>query len=71
MNKNNIDGLGVFSDVLQVLNFAMNVSQSTTDEIMTELQHQNKDYLQTIIEQNKEIIERLKDYGKDRNNKEN
>ena len=59
MNKCTADGLGIFSDVLQVLNFAMNVSQSTTDQIMARLQHQDEEYLETIIAQNKEIIERL------------
>ena len=58
-NGCNLDGLGAFSDVLQIINFLLNVSQSTTDDLMGELQHQNSEYLETIIQQNKEIIERL------------
>ena len=64
MNGCNLEGLGTFSDVLQIINFLLNVSQSTTDDLMSELQHQNTEYLETIIQQNKEIIERLERIGK-------
>lgn len=59
MNGCNLDGLGAFSDVLQIINFMLNVSQSSTDEIMTELQHQNKEFLEEIIKTQVEILSRL------------
>ena len=59
MSGCNLDGLGAFSDVLQVLNFAMNVSQSTTDQIMARLQHQDEEYLEQIIKNQAEILNRL------------
>ena len=33
---------------LQVLDLLLNVSQSSNDDIMKELQHQNSDYLETL-----------------------
>ena len=42
---------------LQVFDLLLNVSQSTNDDILRELQHQNKDYLSKIISQNEEILQ--------------
>ena len=37
----------------------MNVQQSSNDDIMRELQHQNKVYLEKIIENQEEILQKL------------
>ena len=42
---------------LQVFDLLLNVSQSTNDDILKELQHQNNDYLSKIILQNEEILQ--------------
>lgn len=42
---------------LQVFDLLLNVSQSTNDDILKELQHQNNDYLSKIISQNEEILQ--------------
>lgn len=42
---------------LQVFDLLLNVSQSTNDDILRELQHQNNDYLSKIISQNEEILQ--------------
>lgn len=57
---NILERLDVISDVLQILNYAENKQQTSNDRIMKELQHQNAEYLEKIIEQNKEIIRLLK-----------
>lgn len=60
---------------LQVFDLLLNISQTSNDELMKELQHQNSDYLEkflhnlniittdvdTIIKQNKTIIEQNKE----------
>lgn len=51
-----IDMLTMFDTVLQVADFQMNVQQSSNDDIMRELQHQNKVYLEKIVENQNQII---------------
>lgn len=58
-----IDMLTMFDTFLQVADFQMNVQQSSNDDIMRELQHQNKSYLEKIIENQKEILKKLADLG--------
>lgn len=45
---------------LQVIDLILNVSQTSNDEIMKELQVQDKEYLTKIIKQNDEIVQLLK-----------
>lgn len=45
---------------LQVIDLILNVSQTSNDEIMKELQEQDRKYLSKIIKQNQEIIQLLK-----------
>lgn len=45
---------------LQVIDLILNVSQTSNDELMKELQEQDKKYLETIVKQNKEILDILK-----------
>lgn len=58
-----IDMLTMFDTFLQVADFQMNVQQSSNDDIMRELQHQNKAYLEKIIANQEEIIRKLADLG--------
>lgn len=51
-----IDMLTMFDTFLQVADFQMNVQQSSNDDIMRELQHQNKSYLEKIIANQEEIL---------------
>ena len=46
---------------LQVIDLILNVSQTSNDELMKELQQQDKTYLSKIIKQNEEIIKLLKE----------
>ena len=45
---------------LQVIDLILNVSQTSNDELMKELQEQDRRYLSKIIKQNEEIIQLLK-----------
>lgn len=46
---------------LQVIDLILNVSQTSNDELMKELQEQDRKYLSKIIKQNEEIIKLLKE----------
>ena len=54
-----IDMLTMFDTFLQMADFQMNVQQSSNDDIMQELQHQNKAYLEKIIANQEEILKKL------------
>lgn len=58
-----IDMLTMFDTFLQMADFQMNVQQSSNDDIMRELQHQNKVYLEKIIKNQEEILQKLADLG--------
>ena len=45
---------------LQVIDLILNVSQTSNDELMKELQQQDRKYLSKLIKQNKEILDILK-----------
>lgn len=45
---------------LQVIDLLLNLSQTSNDDLMRELQQQDKKYLETIIKQNEEILNILK-----------
>ena len=54
-----IDMLTVLDTMLQIADFQMNLEQTSNDEIMDELQKQNKSYLETIIDKQNKILKML------------
>lgn len=58
-----IDMLTMFDTFLQVADFQMNVQQSSNDDIMRELGRQNKEYLEKIIKNQEEILQKLAELG--------
>ena len=58
-----LDILTIFSVMLQVVGYKHDISQSTNDDLMRELQKQDKSYLDKIIENQNKIIEKLADLG--------
>lgn len=67
-NNQNPSSYDLAVGFLQVFDLLLNASQTSNDELMKELQHQNSDYLEkflhdidTIIKQNKIIIEQNKE----------
>lgn len=58
-----IDMLTMFDTFLQMEDFQMNVQQSSNDDIMRALEHQNKAYLEKIIANQEEILRKLAEIG--------
>ena len=64
MNGNNLDLLDmltILSVVLQIMGYQNDMSQSSNDDLMRELQRQDKAYLEKIIENQNKILEKLAD----------
>lgn len=65
-NGNNLDFLDVLtilSVMLQIMGYQNDMSQSSNDDLMRELQRQDKAYLEKIIENQNRILEKLADLG--------
>ena len=63
-NGNNLDFLDVLtilSVMLQIMGYRNDMSQSSNDDLMKELQRQNKAYLEKIVEKQNKILEKLAD----------
>lgn len=58
------DRLAIFADILQVMTFLEVLTEGNNNDILQELQRQNKEYLEQIIKQNNEILERLENYAR-------
>jgi len=58
-----LDALTIFSVFLQIMSVQQNEMQSSNDDILAELQTQDKKYLEKIIEQNNLILEQLAKLG--------
>ena len=64
MNSNNngfefLDILAIVSFMMQVANYQELKSQASTDDIFTELQKQDQEYLSRILENQEKILEKL------------
>ena len=65
-NGNNLDFLDVLtilSVALQIMGYQNDMSQSSNDDLMRELQRQDKAYLEKIIENQNKILEKLAKLG--------
>ena len=51
-----LDMLTIFSVMLQIMGYQNDVSQSSNDDLMRELQRQDKAYLEKIIETQNQIL---------------
>ena len=58
-----LDLLTILSLVLQIMGYQNDISQSSNDDLIRELQRQNKAYLDKILETQKEILEKLAKLG--------
>ena len=66
MSGNNLDFLDmltILSVMLQIMGYRNDMSQSSNDDLMKELQRQDKAYLEKIIENQNKILEKLADLG--------
>ena len=67
-NGNNLDLLDmltILSVMLQIMGYQNDMSQSSNDDLMNELQRQGKAYLEKIIENQNKILEKLADLQAD------
>ena len=62
-NQGFFDLLALFSVGLQIAVYEQNQRQATTDDLMRELQKQDKEYFEKIIENQNRILEKLADLG--------
>lgn len=62
-NLNFLDMLTIFSVMLQLMGYQNDISQSSNDDLMRELQKQDKAYLEKIIENQNLILQKLADLG--------
>ena len=65
-NVNNLDFLDmltILSVMLQIMGYQNDMSQSSNDDLMKELQRQDKAYLEQIVESQNKILEKLADLG--------
>ena len=63
-NGNNLDFLDILtilSVALQIMGYQNDMSQSSNDDLMKELQRQDKAYLEKIIDNQNKILEKLAD----------
>ena len=58
MKNNMVDNISL---VLQALSLQILFQDFNNSDLMSELQHQNQDYLEKIIKQNEEILKLLKE----------
>ena len=61
-NNNNLTILDIFtvlSLMLQIQGYQNDLSQSSNDDLMKELQRQDREYLEKIIENQNQILEKL------------
>ena len=68
MSGNNLDFLDmltILSVALQIMGYQNDMSQSSNDDLMRELQRQGKAYLEKIIENENKILEKLADLQAD------
>ena len=64
MSGNNLDFLDmltILSVMLQIMGYQNDMSQSSNDDLMKELQRQDKAYHEKIIENQNKILEKLAD----------
>ena len=54
-----LDGLNFYANILQIASYEELLRQADNDDIMTELDHQNKAYLEEILRNQAEILKRL------------
>lgn len=63
-----LDNLNTFANLVQIASYQELLEQANNDDLMHELQHQNKQYLEKILQLQMEILERLKDVRFNRSN---
>ena len=61
LNYGALDGLNFYANILQVASYQELLAQANNDDIMQELDHQNKEYFEKIIERLDRIEQKLEE----------
>ena len=64
-NLDFLDMLTILSVMLQIMGYQNDMSQSSNDDLMSELRRQDKAYLEQIVENQNKILEKLADLQAD------
>ena len=59
LNFGGLDGLNFYANLLQIASYQELLLQANNNDILKELNHQNKEYLEKILENQALIIEKL------------
>lgn len=59
MSDQSLENLNIMANLLQIATFMMTLGEASNDRLMKELQHQNKDFLQQILDNQKVILNNL------------
>ena len=62
------DGLNNAANLAQLISLELLLQEKSNNDLMNELQHQNKEYLEQILKNQQEIIKLLKGLTNDRTN---
>jgi hypothetical protein len=54
-----LENLNTFANLVQIASYQELLEQATADDVLQELQHQNKAYLEEILNMQKEILTKL------------
>jgi hypothetical protein len=54
-----LENLNTFANLVQIASYQELLEQANNDDLMEELQHQNKAYLEEILNMQKEILTKL------------
>lgn len=55
-----LENLNTFANFIQILSYQELLEQATADDVLQELQHQNKAYLEQILNMQRQILNELK-----------
>ena len=66
-----LENLNTFANLVQIASYRELLEQANNDDLMEELQHQNKAYLEQILNMQKEILTRLERLENERTIKTN
>lgn len=59
-----LENLNTFANFIQILSYQELLEQATADDVLQELQHQNKAYLEEILSMQRQILNELKRLNK-------
>lgn len=59
-----LENLNTFANLVQIASYQELLAQANNDDLMEELQHQNKAYLEEILNMQRQILNELKRLNK-------